>query len=112
MLPDPPAWLNIDKLMSYDDRQRLKDLIEEGRELLPSLAEWAVRVRDAMARYDQELPEAVWEVEEIQVVLGLRALNDVMMVIGVVGANPAGTPDFHKLADLREKYPQYGEMLR
>ena len=45
VLPEPPPWLNVDALLSYDEQQRIKDLIEEGRELLVKAAEWG---RDAV----------------------------------------------------------------
>jgi hypothetical protein len=65
-----------------------------------------------MAKYETELPAVVWEFTEVSELLGVKALQDVMFVIGQLGGNPAGTPGLEQLAELREQYPQYGEMLR
>jgi O6-methylguanine-DNA--protein-cysteine methyltransferase len=108
----PPAWLNLDAVVTSADRDEIKKLVEEARDkLLPLLAEWGQRTRDVLGTLNTTAPGVLWEVEEIQELIGLDALNDVMFVIGAMGANPAGTPDFKMLARLREEYPQYAELL-
>lgn len=108
VLPEPPSWLNLDGIMPYDDRERIKDVIEAGRELLPGIAEWA---RWAQATIDA-LPDGVWESREVQECLGVRALNEVMLLIGAIGGNPSGTVTNEFRAVLIERYPQYADMLR
>ena len=52
VVPDPPAWLNIDEILSYDEREWFKDVVETGRELLPVAAEFGRMVKEAMALID------------------------------------------------------------
>jgi hypothetical protein len=110
--PAPPAWLNVDEIVRSADREEIRKLVEEARErLLPLLGEWGGRAREVLGTLETTAPDILFEVEEIQDCIGLRALNDIMFVIGAMGANPAGTPSFEKLEKLREEYPQYAELL-
>jgi hypothetical protein len=54
-LDAPPAWLNLDGIISYDERERIKDLIEEGRELLARAAAWG---REAVPLTIHSWPES------------------------------------------------------
>jgi hypothetical protein len=107
-----PAWLNLDALVPPNQRDEITKLVDDARNnLLPLLGEWGQRARNVLGDVDNA-PDVLWEVEEIQDLIGLRALNDVMYVIGAMASNPSGPATFEKLEKLREEYPQYAELLR
>jgi len=100
--------IDVDALMPRDKRAEVRALIDEGRALLPTLADWGRRARPLL---DQPFPEAVFEDPATNVAVmsatGLAELNDVMFLIGLVGGDPDDPPSdavihrlFHQYADL------------
>jgi hypothetical protein len=57
-----PAWLNLDAIISVDERERAKDLIEEGRALLVKAAAWG---REAVPLTIHSWPESTHDHDEI-----------------------------------------------
>jgi hypothetical protein len=105
---NPGASLDVDALMPHDQRVAVRALIDEGRALVPTLADWGRRARPFL---DQPFPEAVLEDEETNAAVmsatGLNELNDVMFLIGLVSGDADGAPSdavvhrlFHQYSDL------------
>jgi hypothetical protein len=100
--------IDIDALMPADKRAEVRALIDEGRSLLPTIADWGRRARPLL---DQPFPEDVFEDEAtnaaVMTATGLAELNDVMFLIGLVGRDSDDPPSdavirrlFHQYADL------------
>lgn len=105
---NPRGEIDVDALMARDKRAEVRALIDEGRALLPTLADWGRRARPLL---DQPFPESVFEDPATNVAVmsatGLAELNDVMFLIALVGGDPDDPPSdavvhrlFHQYADL------------
>ena len=102
------AELDVDTFMPRETRAEVRTLIDEGRALVPALAEWGRRARPLL---DQPFPDAVLEDEESHAAVmhatGLAELNDVMFLIGLLSGDADGAPSdavvhrlFHQYSDL------------
>jgi hypothetical protein len=65
-LDTPPAWLNLDEIITPDERERIKDLIEEGRDLLVRAAAWG---REAVPLTIHEWPASTQDIDEFSPML-------------------------------------------
>lgn len=106
--PQVPAWLNLDALMPPAERADIRELIEKGEALAEQVASWSRWARSAL---QQPVDSIVWEIREIQDVLGFTSLADLMHLLGEIGGHPAGTPDGQMIKALLAKYPEYGDLL-
>ena len=100
--------IDVDALMPRNKRAEVRALIDEGRALLPTIADWGRRARPLL---DQPFPEAVFEDQAtnaaVMTATGLAELNDVMFLIGLVSGDADDPPIatvvhrlFHQYADL------------
>ncbi|HEX4493657.1 MAG TPA: hypothetical protein VH914_20810 [Acidimicrobiia bacterium] len=105
---NPQGEIDVDALMPREQRAEVRALIDEGRALLPTIAEWGRRARPLL---DQPYPDEVFEDEAtnaaVMTATGLAELNDVMFLIALITGDPEAPPSaavvhrlFHQYADL------------
>jgi hypothetical protein len=96
---------DLDALMEQQTRAEVQALISEGRSFIPVLADWGRRARPLL---DHPFPEAVHEDQELNAVVmratGLAELNDMMFLIGLVGADPDSAPSDAVVNRLLDQY--------
>jgi hypothetical protein len=107
-LPQIPAWLNLDALVSPTRRAEIREIIKEGEALAPTIAEWAIA---AQALLETELPDDTSEFPEVMTLTGLGDLNNVFFLLGELAGHPAGTPGPQQREAVRAKYPEFGELI-
>jgi hypothetical protein len=105
---DAPAWLNLDEIISYDERQRIKDLIEEGRELLLKAAQWG---RDAVPLTIHSWPESTHRYDDLAPILDrVCAIDELerLCKLFTIAAGSRYDIDNDLAKRMRDEHPELG----